>query len=424
MEDKIETKKNASFENRIFAAVIVLIPLAADGLSLLDRRKGKECPWTIFLIVLCCMLFVFVSCIMSIWNRLRAMKIKYNQRKAQLLTDAAEDDQKKSTLYYHTEMVERKYMKRKRRYIQKILPKCLIRIALIVLFFMLNPNNTKAFWNGVICRPAVEPVTQQHQPSAEEPAEPPSEDSESQPDSSLQAEHSQSDTGDASSSESVSERPRKPASYRFVLADPSAAPKAKERIINQVYFYETTAEANLIDYISTYFESLSCQKKAGTDYQSIQDEKGNTFSTYAVQEQRFKKKAEAFADMEYLDEWNQNAPNSADMDKLIEGRSILNAIETDGASGCYELWWRLANDYQYYAQEYEFQTQNQNAILYYYTMSIYCCMEALKYDLETSDYTMIYYYMIARYRDLASEESHVPEKYKNRTEEILSALDP
>ncbi|MCM1345103.1 MAG: hypothetical protein NC305_17265 [Lachnospiraceae bacterium] len=40
-------------------------------------------------------------------------------------------------------------------------------------------------------------------------------------------------------------------------------------------------------------------------------------------------------------------------------------------TGCQELWWKLANDYLYYAQEYERQTENADARLSYYTNSIY-----------------------------------------------------
>lgn len=137
------------------------------------------------------------------------------------------------------------------------------------------------------------------------------------------------------------------------------------------------------------------------------------------QENSFKEQMnEAFIE-KYLIIWEQKAPHSSELESYIKGREELNLIETGEGCGNYKIWWTLANDYQFYAMEYERQTQNQQAIFYYYTKSIYCCMEALKYSMPDEEAEIIYNYMLIRYKDISRIEVCVPEKYKIRARDIL-----
>ena len=163
-------------------------------------------------------------------------------------------------------------------------------------------------------------------------------------------------------------------------------------------------------------------KKSGTTPNTLKDDKGNTYNTFTTSEDNFKEKVSQFSKETDYKKWLENAPHSSEMEEYINGRKQLNSITVDGNTGCYELWWLLANDNQYYAQEYETQTANETAILYYYSMSIYCCMEALKYQMSEKIREDIFHYMVMRYHDICRDESSVAEIYKERAKELYRFL--
>jgi len=162
--------------------------------------------------------------------------------------------------------------------------------------------------------------------------------------------------------------------------------------------------------------------KEGVNYITIEDEEGNDFYTYTAMEDRFKERVKDASQYLYYDEWQKKAPHSADYDECIRGREALNKIKAEGEAGCHELWWKLANDYQYYAQEYERQTTNAEAVLYYYVNSIYCCMEALKYSMNEDEYNTIYHFMVMRYHDICSDKCIIPQNNKETAGRIYSIL--
>lgn len=421
MKRKKVPENNSSLKNKILTA-LGLIPIAADTLSVIGWINGREFPWPIFLVLFCCLNLILISSVNALLKMLLSIRNSYINKRDELYIAAESNEALKKDFGFSVESLERKYIHKTRDCLRAKGLKCLIPLVLLVVFFIFNPTNTKAFWNGIQHRPAVETNTHPETESDEETNNESDIDSATEPENKAQNESSQNNDETKSAEEVTPERVLKPHNYRFVLSNPDRTPELKEEIIEQVYFYGTTSEMDLEDYIPVYFKMLSEQKKPELDSNSITDENGNTFSFYAIQENDFKERVESFCYIEYLDEWNQNAPNSTELDQLIEGRTELNTVETNGVSGCHELWWRLANDYQYYAQEYEYQTKNKDAILYYYTMSIYCCMEALKYDLDSDEYNMIFYYMKARYTDLSSEGSCVSKDYKLRAGEIVSVL--
>lgn len=214
--------------------------------------------------------------------------------------------------------------------------------------------------------------------------------------------------------------------YRFVLEEPKKTPEFDPDIISQVYFCagDINKKSVLDGQISDYFDSLIMSKRQQVSLQDLIDEQGNTYRTYDDMELEFRRAVEkvSFATNK---EFGECAPVSAVLDACMAGRENLNSIEVNGKSGNPQLWWRLANDYQYYAQEYEAQTLNGTAITYYYTMSIYCCMQVLQYNLaavEGMDYETIYKYMYMRYQDISRNESLVLEIYKKRAAEIWYSL--
>ena len=110
------------------------------------------------------------------------------------------------------------------------------------------------------------------------------------------------------------------------------------------------------------------------------------------------------------------------MDYYIFGREHLNQIDYEGETGCYKIWNQLANDYQYYAEEYERQTNNESAVSYYYINSIYCCMQGLKYSVSKGDKDKLYHYMVMRYHDMADEQLKVSDEVRKKASKIYSLL--
>lgn len=220
------------------------------------------------------------------------------------------------------------------------------------------------------------------------------------------------------------ERKKKPESYNFVLENVDRVMSVDKEILNQVYFIDINRNKQDIELIvGERFNHIYNSKKEQVDISMLTDNKNcQTASTYEVLEADFKQRVEECKYMEYLDEWEEKAPGSDEMEDYILGREILNTINVDGRQGCYALWWKLANDYQYYALEYEKQTDNQSAVFYYYTMSIYSCMEAMKYDISDSEYKEAFEYIKGRYKDIAREDSIISQEYKDIAKEIENIL--
>lgn len=218
----------------------------------------------------------------------------------------------------------------------------------------------------------------------------------------------------------------KPPGYRFVLEEPYFDQRLEDDIEEQVFFIDHE-DGSLDDYVSLCMERIMECGYQGVDCRKVQDENGNGYLTYTAQEDSFKARVdESFGELYYVD-WLNKAPKSSEMDEYMDGREALTMVSMNGRQGCYELWWARANDHQYYAQEFEIQTSNEDAILYHYGMSTYCCMEALKYEMPKEERDMIYHYMVMRYHDMCREEAKIPPTYKKRAasvHEVLEKKDP
>lgn len=55
-------------------------------------------------------------------------------------------------------------------------------------------------------------------------------------------------------------------------------------------------------------------------------------------------------------------------------------------------------------------------------MSIYCCMEALKYDINEKEYNKTFHYMVIRYQDIKRNDSIIANQYKKSAEAIYNVL--
>ncbi len=206
-----------------------------------------------------------------------------------------------------------------------------------------------------------------------------------------------------------------------MLEDPGFAQALEDDVEEQVFFL-SHEDGSLDDYVALYMDGIEECRYQGVDCRKVRDEDGNGYLTYTALEDSFKIKVDKFFEELYYVDWYNNAPRSSEMEEYMEGRESLNMVSMDGRKGCYELWWARANDHQYYAQEFEAQTSNENAILYHYGMSIYCCMEALKYEMPKEERDRIYHYMVMRYHDMCREEAKIPPTYKERAASVHAVL--
>lgn len=219
----------------------------------------------------------------------------------------------------------------------------------------------------------------------------------------------------------------KPQGYRFILEEPDKTMELEWEVEEQVFFLNQQGSGlTLEEYVEQVMETIYGCRYTGVNKQSVVfvDEAGEKcdYYTYTSAEDAFKREVEFAQKETYYVDWLAAAPKSSELEAYISGRERLNTVLMDGQRGCYELWWLLANDYQYYVQEYEVQTQNKDAILYYYSKSIYCCMKALEYEMPEEKREDIYHYMVMRYHDIYRDDANISGAYKKLAEEIWECL--
>lgn len=207
--------------------------------------------------------------------------------------------------------------------------------------------------------------------------------------------------------------------WRFILDEPGIVLLTDSARENQVFFY---TDEPLEDSVSAMKEQWKISSKDSVTYKTIQNKDGKTFDDYTELEDDFKEDVADAAPYVNMKEWMKYAPHSSDYDVCISGREDLNQVEMNGKKGSYKVWWQLANDYLYLAQEYERQTENVEAVSYYYINSIYCCMEALQYDITKKEYDSAFSFLAMRYHDICRYECIMPSEEKERAAQIYSFL--
>lgn len=269
----------------------------------------------------------------------------------------------------------------------------LVTIVVVCICF---PQNAQAFWNGIL---GVE---------VEE-----GEDEEDEEPDIVKV--------DEKEAEEVA-REERDMRWRFVLDKPEYSFTLETQMQNQVFFCSDKEFAEWKVYVQETVKKWETEQKESVNYRTVRDSAGNSFFDYTSSEDSFKAKVDYMSQYIYYDEWLEHAPHSSEYDKCILGRGNLNKVEVEGVIGCYEICWKLANDYLYCAQEYERQTEDADAILFYYTNSIYYCMEALKYSISEDEYNRVYHFMVMRYHDIYRDECIISQEYKTMANNIYLIL--
>lgn len=391
--------------NWLFNNIVAIITLCFEVFSTISASfKGKEVSSGFFCLIINIPL---VICIYKVFTLLRALFKQYRRykKKRKELRDKAKwlrDNPKESEPSFN-------YGLSKEELLEDFIARCLAMllkrsiafftfIGIIVFICICNPKNAQAYWNGVETIIGISP---QESNISDKP------------------EKDNADSEPKGMEKTVREiRDKK---WQFILDDSTDKFELDIKLKKQVFFEANELEMEWEEYVLETVDQWKGEKE-GIDYMTIEDKEGNNFFTYTDLEDKFKEKVSDSSQYIYYDEWLKKAPHSSEYDECIKGRESLNAIEVDGKTGCYEICWKLANDYQYYAQEYEQQTTNAEAILYYYAKSIYCCMEALKCSRSEEIYNRTYHFMVMRYHDLYRDECIISQKYKNEMEDIYSIL--
>lgn len=394
-------RKERKIANWKFSDIMAIITLFFQILQTLISVFGdEEISWWFFCITI---LVSGIFCICKIIAFFKAVFKEYKAYKSKILE--LEDSAIKYG--YTWEMPYSQYKAEiKETFIGNCLAICVKRcglllafIVVIVLTWVRNPQNAHAYWNNI---KSIMGFTLEED------------------DNTTVEENITDDIKETGDIEEIEQEVRN-TEWRFILSEPTYSFDLETQMKNQVFFDSDKNFAEWVDYVQETVEQWKGERE-GIDYKTIKDKDGNSFFTYTEIEDTFKKEVEEALQYIYYEEWQQKAPDSSEYDKCIAGREKLNQVVVEGKTGCYDIWWKLANDYQYYALEYEAQTTNADAILYYYTNSIYCCMEALKYSITEEEYDTTYHFMVMRYHDICRNECIIPQEYKMTASNLYSIL--
>ena len=213
----------------------------------------------------------------------------------------------------------------------------------------------------------------------------------------------------------------KPEKYQFILDDADGEYGIPDDIDEMIFFWGIYEE-ELDELVKKFVVNLIDMKKSNVEVSNLISKDGKTVWDYQNAEKRFENRISETKDISTYEEWSKKAPHSSELDEIIAGRELLGKSRVEDGQGNFEIWWNLANIYQKYATEFEEQTENEEAILYYYSMSIYSCIEALQYDIDSEEKSKILNYMRGRYEDLCYYKSTIPIEYKKRAEQISECL--
>ena len=95
--------------------------------------------------------------------------------------------------------------------------------------------------------------------------------------------------------------------------------------------------------------------------------------------------------------WREAIPDSSDLDSIIESRLSIIANGTHS----FNLYNRLSNNYQTYADEYNIYGTNADAVIYYYCKSIEMDMLSLAYSSNYEEMYTALDRIYMRYHDIA-----------------------
>lgn len=353
-------------------------------------------PRMVFCLILFLLFTLMIVNVVFYFTNIERLKRRKSERKRRALDNyKLEEDMKKGmeTLTEENWRADEKYTHDFRRTSAHKVFHLLLILLLVTIVCLKNPQSAYALWGTIT---GIEQSTTSTDAGS-------SEDSK--------------ETG-----EMANERIPKPFAFRFVLLNPDWKEELETDVEEKVFFYGVKADQTLEEYVNAVMEEIRLCQRTGVKLELLEDKEKNTFYTYTAAEDTFKSKVELYRGEEDYVTWREKAPTSAEIDSYMNGRQRLNQVFVNGQSGNLELNWKLANDYQYYALEYSTQTQNGDAVLYCYAMSIYYAMESLTFKMSEERYEEIYHYIVMRYNDIGTSELGIPESQRKLSQQIFECL--
>ena len=219
---------------------------------------------------------------------------------------------------------------------------------------------------------------------------------------------------------SVQEMVRHNTTWKIVIINPNWIPDlaAASAVENEVFLrgYEIS-ELNVP--LNDKF-ILWDTPKANCKYSEKDREK---YERVTVIRKELKEKKEEAQKCVYQDEWSKIAPNDAEYLKCIQTLEELGKAEYSGRKGSYKVFFDAANDYFSLALEYQIQTDNEEAVTYYYAKSIECTMKAFPYVQGNKEkWYRTYDFLYQRYHDAADVRADTSDDDKMRAEKICELL--
>ena len=402
MQRENTVDKGLIFDNKISMGDIFELITLACGETVMQRIGKLEIPPILFLGLLILLVVGFFYYIFDCIKHLRMNRRNYEKANVELERCAGKNEDMKRNMYFIQRKINKKYKDRKKENIHKLVKPVVAIVVIIGVLFLANPKDAKAFWMGV--KTILEVDYDERNGESSEKAE-----------NDANEKNTQKEVVNSNDEQDEV----KPLNYRFILDEPDKNDfEYKNNEDKKVYFTEVNKESDLEPYIKNYMEKLL----TGSHKDNFDEEKMK-FYDYSEKEDNFKNKVNCSMNVISYARWKKKAPHSTEMEKYMQGRERLCGICEKEKQGNYLIWWRLANDSQFYAQEYEMQTDNEQAVLYYYTRSIYCCMRALEYNMDDTGRKDICHYMKIRYQDIFRDESIIPGDYKKRAKKVYHILE-
>lgn len=183
--------------------------------------------------------------------------------------------------------------------------------------------------------------------------------------------------------------------------DEVSVPSLEKQDAKRIFYVLYQNEENVVNDVKTHVEGLSAGDRTSGTWKLTEAEKA-VISSASTDEIIFKEKVEeakSYKERRQMKDWQNTVPDASDYKNEVINKRI-SIIKSEKADG--EICFLVANDYQYFGDEYKNQDKEYEAVIYYWGQCIIYTEEALIYTDISEELRDDYYnYLKARYKDIA-----------------------
>lgn len=183
--------------------------------------------------------------------------------------------------------------------------------------------------------------------------------------------------------------------------DEVSVPSLEKQDAKRIFYVLYQNEENVVNDVKTHVEGLSTGDRTSGTWKLTEAEKA-VISSASTDEIIFKEKVEeakSYKERRQMKDWQNTVPDASDYKNEVINKRI-SIIKSEKADG--EICFLVANDYQYFGDEYKNQDKGYEAVIYYWGQCIIYTEEALMYTDISEELRDDYYnYLKARYKDIA-----------------------